>query len=240
MRSTAELCSVPNEVRFKPEISWRDYYITVYRSPLLPIHYFTTRIGSVRLTPYNLLGVIEFVKGEISRLIQEGYPVDPNSHIVFTDSLLNPVAHFSNDGFQIINERVSMSKIVILDPTEEINLGSVLSTITRGFPFQRQGFLDYRYPIYGYVTRRGEVIIGTQRARRRDELLGDECEYIYQPHLYNAIHDLQLEEEAARLEPDVMHLLATGTPISPELQRELCALIINGLRDRGLFFNEPL
>ena len=226
----------PEEVPLNPGLPWREYYMTVYRSPLVPVYYFSRMLSAERLTPYNLTRIIGSVQDQIGGLIESGYPVDPNSTIVFTDSLIKPVAYFSKGKFNIFHEAIPMRKIVLLNPTVEISSDAVLSNLTRGDPsLTLQG--GFRNPAYGYVNPEGEVFIGNKWARRPDEFVVIPCKSLLDYKIIHALLALDLTEEAYKLVPNL--LAYPSRQLSVEIRNRFCEMIVRALRERGLILNEP-
>lgn len=219
----------PEEIQYKPSlISWRNYYIDVYKSPFIPIYYFSTIIGVDRLTPYNL----KKVDKRIRELVKEGYPIPENSTLVLIDSSMNPIAYF--DGQKLIGDMAEVRKAVLVDPQEEISLLTVLSKLTRGEFIPDEGFSS---PIYGYVDNNGEILIGTQWVRTFDEYTVTPCKSLTSQQIIHAVLALdELMDEAYELVPNL--LLNPRRRLSLEIREQLCEIIVRALRTKGLILNE--
>ena len=137
----------PEEVKFNPGADWQDYYIEVHQSPILPIYHREDPIALRRLTPYNLEGVIEFIEGLGIR----------GSHIVFTDSFVNPLAHFKEGELIIVDGTLPWRKIILLPQSKPVDRESLLTEITTTTYLGRHR-RHTRY-LHGYIDEDGELLL---------------------------------------------------------------------------------
>lgn len=165
----------PQDYSHNPGLPWKDYYIQLYNSPILPIYQYQDPIEWIQLTSHNLPSVIDRVEQLKQRL---GIP---NHSIVFTDAFNQPV---TSDHL--------MRKIVLIPPGVPIDEFSVMKALTSADPNDPD-----RPLIYGYVGK--AFYLGRRQVRATDEVPGVPCGVYSTLILDRVIEDLGLVDETRRL-----------------------------------------
>ncbi len=212
----------PYESVFNRGLSWKEYYINVYQSPVLPVYRYDDPIEWVRLTPYNLTKVIGLIQG-----------LAPESKIVFVDIENQPLASFSEGQFNVLDPLTPMRKIVLLSAEQPLTIDSILSNLTTS----AIGGL----PTYGYMFDDGTWLVGYLRLRRSDEVPGEWCHELTAQELNMILTSLKLQEELDPLNWGQRLRVAPNTQtlyVPSDVYDELCPIILNRLRSMGRILNE--
>ena len=201
----------PQEIRFNPGISWRQYYDHLVRdSVILPIYFYNDPIEWVRLTHFNLGGVIQLIQGLLQRL---GIP---DFKIVFTQSTF-PISYFTDGQYRLVPRKHEspIDRVVLLPSDVEVNYFEVQKRLTT--PDLQKGHES----IHGSIED-GEFFLGLAPPQFEGDETMVEC--------------LDDSLDALKLVADELGL--TGLSWDEVNRPEICHMIEEKLRSMGRILDE--